>query len=110
MKTEIVIRAAAVSSELTRAASTMILNEFGGYFRADGFGGHIFADGRTIEIEESAIAWHIGTAAKDSARFDFLARFARSYCNLGNQESVYMLDVDGTAYLADAGGNIRPLD
>ncbi len=108
MNGEVTIRAAFVSPELTRAASTMILNEFGGYFRADGFGGHSYADGRTTE--ESAIAWHIGTDAKDSARFDFLARFALSYCKLGKQESVYMLDVDGAAYLADAGGNIRPLN
>ncbi len=36
---EIRISAASVNPELTRAVSAMILETFGGYFRADGFGG-----------------------------------------------------------------------
>lgn len=101
---EIVIRAAFVSDELTRAASAMILAEYGGYFRADGFGGYTFADGRTIE--ESAIAWHIATAKTDYEILEFIIQFARQYCRAGAQESVYFLDSDGIAYLAEADGHI----
>lgn len=108
MQREIIIRAAMVSPELTRTASAMILAEYGGYFRADGFGGYMYASGWTIE--EPAIAWHIGTEAKDSERFAFLARFAIAYCKAGGQESVYMIDADGAAYLADASGEISPLN
>lgn len=105
---EIIIRVGAVSAELTRAASAMILGEFGGFFVVEGFGAYTFQDGRT-ECAPS-IAWHIGTAAKDSARFEFLSRFAMEYCKAGNQESVYMLDSDGAAYLAFASGKIEPLE
>lgn len=104
---EIILRVATVSPELTRAASAMILGEYGGFFMAEGFGAYTFADGRT-ECAPS-IAWHIGTTAKDSTRFKFLSRFAMEYCKAGNQESVYMADTDGAAYLAYASGKIEPL-
>ncbi len=105
---EIIIRVGAVSAELTRAASAMILGEYSGYFLTEGFGGYTFADGRTKE--ESAISWHIGTNAKDSARLEFIYHFARAYCSAGNQESVYFQDSDGVPYLVFADGHITPIE
>jgi len=107
MAREIIIRAAFVSPEATRAASNMIMQEFGGYFRVDGSGGYTFWGGHTKE--QGAVSWHIGTSAKDSERFEFLARFAKDYCERGGQESVYMVDVDGAVYFAYADGAINPL-
>jgi hypothetical protein len=108
MAKEIILRASIVSDELTRAASAMIAGEFGGFYATQGAGAYRFADGRTETTR--AIAWHIGTAAKDSARFEFVARFAAEYCKAGAQESVYFLDSDGAAYLAMASGRIAPLE
>ena len=107
MAKEIILRAAIVSDKLTRAASRMILNEFGGFYATEGAGGYTFADGQK-EIVPS-IAWHIGTAVKDSERFEKVSAFARAYCEAGNQESIYFLDSDGAAYLVDVGGRIAPL-
>jgi len=107
MAREIIIRASIVSAELTRLASGMILNEFGGFFATEGAGGYTFADGRP-EIAP-AMAWHIGTAAKDSERFERVSAFARAYCEAGDQESIYLLDSDGAAYLVNADGRITPL-
>lgn len=104
---EIVIRAASVSPELTRAASEYLLDWFSGYFRVDGFGGHTMADGSTIE--ESAIAWHIATA---DHRIDVLFKvsaFARLYCAAGNQESIYFATADGVAHIVTADGTVSPL-
>ena len=108
MAKEIVIRAAFVSDELTRAASAMILAEYGGYFRTEGQGGYTFADGAAEECR--AIEWRIGTDSKDSARLDFLAQFAAEYCRAGDQESVYMVDSDGAVYLAFSTDRIVPLE
>ena len=108
MAKEIIIRAAFVSDELTRAASAMILAEYGGYFRAAGQGGYTFADGQAEEC--AAIEWRIGTDSKDSARLEFLARFAAEYCKAGDQESVYMADIDGAVYLAFGNDRIVPLE
>ena len=103
---EIRISAAMVSPGLTRRASNLILNTFGGYFRSDGQGGYIFADGQTIE--ESATSWLIGTS-KDSATVRrFMAAFGVVYCGEGDQESVYFAD-DGHAYLVGKDGQIRDI-
>lgn len=108
MAKEIILRASIVSAELTRAASGMILNEFGGFYATEGAGGYTFADGR--KETAPAMAWHIGTAAKDSERFEKVSAFARAYCEAGNQESIYFLDSDGASYLVKADGRINPLD
>jgi hypothetical protein len=108
MAKEIILRAATVSAELTRAASGMILNEFGGFYLTAGIGGYVFADGQTETAP--AQAWHIGTAAKDSERLEKVSAFARAYCEAGVQESIYFLDSDGAAYLVMADGRINPLD
>ena len=108
MAREIVIRASIVSDELTRAASEMILESFGGFYATSGAGAYTFKDGRT-EIA-LALAWHIGTAAKDSERFARVSAFARLYCAAGEQESIYFLDSDGAAYLVAADGRIAPVD
>lgn len=102
---EIRISAAMVSPELTRRASSLILNTFGGYFRADGFGACTLADGHTIE--ESAISWFIATDKNSATVRRFMAAFAIIYCGEGKQESVYFSD--GQAYLVGADGQIRNL-
>ena len=107
MAREIIIRASIVSDDLTRAASAYLLREFGGFYATGGAGGYTFADGR-METAQS-IAWHIGTAAKDSERFARVSAFARLYCHAGAQESVYFLDSDGAAYLATADGRINSI-
>ena len=108
MAKEIILRASTVSAELTRAASDYLLNAFGGFYVTEGMGGYTFADGQT-EIAP-AMAWHIGTTAKDSERFAAVSAFARLYCKAGEQENVYFLDSDGHAYLALADGGLAPLD
>lgn len=108
MAREIILRASIVSAELTRAASEYLLSEFGGFYATEGAGGYTFADGR--KEFAPAMAWHIGTAAKDSERFARVSAFARLYCAAGNQESIYFLDSDGAAYLVAADGRINPLD
>ncbi len=107
MAREIILRASIVSDELTRAASAYLLSEFGGFYATGGAGGYTFADGRTETVQ--SIAWHVGTAAKDSERFARVSAFARLYCHAGAQESIYFLDADGAAYLADADGRIAPI-
>ncbi len=102
MTGEIVIRVAAVSPELTAAASAMIVQKFDGYYRTEGFGWYAFD-------EVPATEWHIATTAKDSERFEFMSAFAAAYCKAGNQESVYMLDIDGSAYLVQSSGRIDPV-
>ncbi len=104
---EIIIRAASVSPELTRAASGYLLSEFGGYWRTDGFGGHTMADGSTIE--ESAIAWHIATAETGIKIRIMMAAFARLYCAAGKQESIYFRAANGEACLINARGQFIPL-
>ena len=104
---EIVIRAGKFSDGLTRAASQMILDNFGGFFAVNGVGGFVEPNGESI-IQDS-ISWHIGTIAKDSTRFEFLSSFAREYCRAGNQDSVYMRDIDGVSYLAFSDGKIRAI-
>ncbi len=106
MTQEITIRASIVSDELTRAAADYILGAFGGFFATEGAGGYTFADGRTETAP--AIAWQIGTAAKDSERFAAVSAFARLYCAAGAQESIYLLD-GGAAYLVFADGRISPI-
>jgi hypothetical protein len=108
MAREIILRASIVSDELTRAASEYLLNEFGRFYATEGAGGYMFADGR--KEAAPAIAWHIGTAAKDSERFARVSAFARLYCSAGAQESIYFLDSDGAAYLVAADGRIAPID
>ena len=108
MAREFILRASIVSADLTRAASAMILSEFSGFYVTEGAGGYTFEDGR--KEPAPAMAWHVGTAAKDSERFAFVARFARLYCHAGNQESIYFLDSDGAAYLVFLDGRINPLD
>lgn len=103
---EIRIAAAIVSTGLTRRASSLILNTFGGYFRIDGQGGYTFADGQTIE--ESAISWLIGTSRDPAAVRRFMAAFGVVYCGEGNQESVYFTD-GGHAYLVGKDGHIRDI-
>lgn len=104
---EITISVAAVSPELTTAAGNLILRKFGGYFRATGFGGYTYADGRTIE--ESSVQWRIATAESAAIIRRFISIFACAYCAAGNQESVYFADVDGSAFLADSAGILSPL-
>lgn len=108
MTKEILIRAATVSPELTRAASAMILEQFGGYFRTDGTGGYTFYDGQMIE--EPSIEWRIRTTAKDLEIYTFFSQFAESYCHAGNQQSVYMEDAEGCAYLGYSNGAFTLLE
>jgi hypothetical protein len=107
MSREIVLRASIVSDELTRAASEYMLGAFGGFYATEGAGGYTFADGRTETAR--AISWHIGTAAKDSERLANVSAFAKLYCAAGKQESIYLLDADGLAYLVYSDGRIVPL-
>lgn len=119
MAREFILRASIVSADLTRAASAMILSEFSGFYATEGAGGYTFEDGR--KETAPAMAWHIGTAAKDSERFAFVARFACFYCKAGfveiggiacmggNQESIYFLDSDGAVYLVFSDGRINPI-
>jgi len=109
MTKEIVIRVAAVSPELTAAASEMICRKFGGAFRTDGFGCRVLKSLQAV-IEVPSVAWQIGTAAKDSERYEFISAFAAAYCKAGNQEAIYFLDSDGLAYSVLANGRIDPLD
>ena len=107
MAREIILRASIVSDDLTRAASTYLLEEFGGFYSTEGIGGYTFADGSIGTTP--AVSWYIGTAAKDSERLARVSAFARLYCGAGKQESVYFLDSDGAAYLVSAKGRIDPL-
>lgn len=107
VKSEMILRVAFVSDELTQAASEVIARTFGGFFLARGQGGYVNGAG-TMDLEDS-IAWHIGTNAKDSTRLEFLIDFARSYCKLGDQESVYCRDTDGTLYLGYVDGTLATI-
>ncbi len=110
MAREFILRASIISDDLTRAACEMILSSFGGFYATEGAGGYTFQNsGGAFSEIAPAISWHIGTAAKDSERFEFVSRFAATYCRAGNQESIYFLDIDGSACLVDSAGHFAPI-
>ena len=83
-------------------AQISFLESFGGFTLVRGTGAYTFNCGATC-IEENAI-FTIGTGKGSDANLNIVTEFAKYYCNIASQESIYYKDSDGDTWLVFASG------
>lgn len=101
---EIVIGFADVSTELTNVSCDQIAEEFGGFFLARGYGVYTMDSGEIVR--EQSVRLTIGTNKTYSEVVIFVARFARLFCEVGKQESIYFRDKQGDCFIVDKEGKV----
>ena len=103
MAREFTITAAYVSDRVTARAGKKLLEWFSGYTRHDHlFGGYTYANGDMIE--EPAVSWVIATDDNFPMVHVIVSEFARMYCLIGDQESIYFKALSGECFFVDGEG------
>ena len=78
-------------------AQISLLESFGGFTLVRGTGAYTFNCGARV-VANNAI-FTIGTGKGSDANLNIVTEFAKYYCNIASQESIYYKDSDGFTWL-----------